>query len=331
MKIKKIAAVTLAIIMVLGAVALGAAGKPVSRDASLYVTDRADALSAQAKQELVSRQAGRSTRLSVAVVDNTGKLSTASYAEALWNKWQLSTSDLLLLMVTGSKQDYYFAYYIGSQAAWTLDECYASLLQTALEPDFAAGDYSAAVLAFDTAVQQSLSGSAGSTAGTEGIFNDAMGESWYGDAELGETTVYSTAISGTGFVIILFVIILIVALSALGRIGRRGRVYRHRSAPPPPRGPMGPGMGTGMGMPPRTHRPSPRPPVSRPPVSRPPMSGSSRPTSRPASRPSSRPTSRPSSGRGGFGGGGRSSGGFSGGGRSSGGSRGGGFGGGGRR
>lgn len=325
MKIKKIAAVTLAIVMVLGAIALGAAGKPVSRDASLYVTDRADALSAQARQELVSRQAGRSTRLSVAVVDNTGKLSTAKYAEALWNNWQLSTSDLLLLMVTGSRQDYYFGYDIGSQAAWTLDESYDTLLQTALEPDFAAGDYSAAVLAFDTAVQQRLSGSASST---EGIFNDAMGESWYGDAELGETTVYSTAISGVSFFIIVFVIILIVALCSLSRIGRRGpRVHRHRPAPPPPRGPMGP-MGSGMGMPPRTHRPSPRPPVSRPPMSRPPMSGSSR------------PSSRPSSGRGGFGGGGRSSGGFGGGGRSSGGfggggrsggSRGGGFGGGGRR
>lgn len=317
MKIKKIAAIVLVCVMVLGAVALGASGKPAARDASLYVTDKANALTAQARQELVSRQTGRSTRLSVAVVENTGKLSTAKYAEALWNNWQLSTSDLLLVMVTGSKQDYYFGYDLGSQAAAVLDTCYDSLLQTALEPDFAAGDYSAAVLTFDTAVQQQLSvgGSMSSVGSTGGIFSDVTGDGWYEDDLYGEEEIiYSGTISFPGFILIVFLVILVVILCSVRRIGRRGpRVYRHRHTPPPPpphHGPMGPGMGPGMGMPPRTHRPTPRPPASRPPMSRP---------------PASRPASRPSSGRGGFGGGGRSSGGFGGGGRSSGG-----FGGGGR-
>lgn len=309
MKTKRILAILLAAVMVAGAILLGASGKPVKRDPSLYVTDPAGALSSAAAQELISRQAGRSVRLSVAAVRSTGKLSTADYAAALWEGWQLSSSDLLLVLVTGAKQDYYFGYDTASQAAAVLDSSYDRLLQSALEPDFAAGDYSAAVLTFDAAVQQQLAGTAGSaspgysaasTGGYDGAYQDS-----YDDG------------SGFGFLVILFVIVLIVVLCSVSRIGRRRRPRAYRPAPPPP--PIHrPGMGP---------RPAPRPPRPPRPMAPP------RPPRPSAPRPSRPPMS---SGRSSFGGGGRSSGGFGGGGRSSGGfsgggRSGGGFGGGGRR
>lgn len=302
MKRKKGLAILLACIMVGAAIVLGASGRPVSRDASLYVTDHAGAFSPQARQELISRQTDRSVRLSVAAVRNTGKLSTADYAEALWNNWQLSSSDLLLVLVTGSKLDYYFGYDTGSYAGQLLNDSYDRLLQTALEPDFAAGDYASAVLTFDTALQQQLAAAKWDS--------DAGDELFYGDEIYGAAPAVQGVGTGFGLTVLVCIVILVLVLRSVSRIGRRRgpRVYRSRPmAPPPPR--------------PRTG------------MYRPPMGGPSRPrTGRPTmSRPSAPRPSRPSGGsRGGFGGGGRSSGGFGGGGRS-GGSRGGGFGGGGRR
>lgn len=116
MKTNKTLAAILAALMVAAAVFLGLSGKPVSRDSSLYVTDPADVISPSATQELLSMAAGRSARLSIAAVQSTGKLSTADYTEALWKRWQMGSSDLLLVMVTGSAQDYYFGYDTGSDA-----------------------------------------------------------------------------------------------------------------------------------------------------------------------------------------------------------------------
>lgn len=331
MKTKRILAILLAAVMVAGAILLGASGKPVKRDPSLYVTDPAGALSSAAAQELISRQAGRSVRLSVAAVRSTGKLSTADYAAALWEGWQLSSSDLLLVLVTGAKQDYYFGYDTASQAAAVLDSSYDRLLQSALEPDFAAGDYSTAVLTFDTAVQQQLAGTASGGVSLDYSYslNDGYDSAYQDSYDDG---------SGFGFLVILFVIVLIVVLCSVSRIGRRRRPRAYRPAPPPPPPPMHrPGMGPRPApRPPRPPRPMAPPPPPRPmgPAPRPPRPSAPRPS---APRPSAPRPSRPpmSSGRSSFGGGGRSSGGFGGGGRSSGGfsgggRSGGGFGGGGR-
>lgn len=332
MKTKRILAILLAAVMVAGAILLGASGKPVKRDPSLYVTDPAGALSSAAAQELISRQAGRSVRLSVAAVRSTGKLSTADYAAALWEGWQLSSSDLLLVLVTGAKQDYYFGYDTASQAAAVLDSSYDRLLQNALEPDFAAGDYSTAVLTFDTAVQQQLAGTASGGVSLDYSYslNDGYDSAYQDSYDDG---------SGFGFLVILFVIVLIVVLCSVSRIGRRRRPRAYRPGPPPPPPPMHrPGMGPRPApRPPRPPRPMAPPPPPRPmgPAPRPPRPSAPRPS---APRPSAPRPSRPpmSSGRSSFGGGGRSSGGFGGGGRSSGGfsgggRSGGGFGGGGRR
>lgn len=314
MKTNKTLAAILAALMVAAAVFLGLSGKPVSRDGSLYVTDPADAISPSATQELLSMAAGRSARLSIAAVQSTGKLSTADYTEALWERWKMGPSDLLLVMVTGSAQDYYFGYDTGSDAGMVLNDIYGSLLDADLEPDFAAGDYSAAALTFAQGVYAALDGSGTTIRGdmTYPGDYDSTYDYGYDDGYGGFDTIL-------GFIILIVVVIVLVsAITAVARIGRR--------RPRGPRAPGGPVMPPPPPRPMRRSRPIMPPPPPRPPrpMTPPPRPGGPRPggfggsSSRPsAPRPSApRPSSRPSSG---FGGGGRSSSSFGGGGRSSGG------------
>ena len=157
MKTNRILAAVLTVIMVLAAVFIGLQSKPVARDSSLYITDKAGVISAAGESAFVNAQKSCKARLSVAIVRSTGKLSTAKYCEALWNEWKLGTSDMLLLMVTG-KQDYYFGYDTGASYAWLLDSQFDVLMEAWLEPDFAAGDYERAILTFSDGVQQALLG-----------------------------------------------------------------------------------------------------------------------------------------------------------------------------
>ena len=168
MKTNRILAAVLTVIMVLAAVFIGLQSKPVARDSSLYITDKAGVISAAGESAFVNAQKSCKARLSVAIVRSTGKLSTAKYCEALWNEWKLGTSDMLLLMVTG-KQDYYFGYDTGASYAWLLDSQFDVLMEAWLEPDFAAGDYERAILTFSDGVQQAL---LGTDMGNSGLFTD---------------------------------------------------------------------------------------------------------------------------------------------------------------
>lgn len=292
MKTNRILAAVLTVIMVLAALFLGLQSKPVSRDDSLYITDKAGVISDSAEIQFAALQRELNPRLSVAIVQSTGKLSTAQYCETLWNNWALGTSDMLLLMVTG-KQDYYFGYDTASLFAYTLDTNFDLLMQRYLEPDFAAGDYEEALFAFSDGIQMLLTGA---------YFDNG---SLNGDISYGTT---SSGMSLFGLILVIAFIVIFVAVVAAGSVGktstRRTRTVYHTPTPP---------------------RSTTRTTISRP-ITPP------RTTSRPVTPSASRPrttirtstTSRPRS-SGGFGGGSRPrSGGFSGGGRS------GGFGGGGR-
>ena len=295
MKTNRILAAVLTVIMVLAAVFIGLQSKPVARDSSLYITDKAGVISAAGESAFVNAQKSCKARLSVAIVRSTGKLSTAKYCEALWNEWKLGTSDMLLLMVTG-KQDYYFGYDTGASYAWLLDSQFDVLMEAWLEPDFAAGHYERAILTFSDGVQQAL---LGTDMGNSGLFTD----DYY--------TGSSSGMSMVGLLIIIAFIVIFVAVVAAGSVGktttRRTRtVYR---TPTPPRSTYRPAAPS---RPRTTSRPASRPVT--PPVSRPRTTIRTSTSSRPRSSGfggGSRPRS------GGFGGGGRS-GGFGGGGRSGG-------------
>lgn len=294
MKYNRGLAAVVACVMVLAAVFIGLQGKPVSRDSSLYITDKAGVISDSAEIQFAALQRELTPRLSVAIVQSTGKMSTAEYCETLWNNWRLGTSDMLLLMVTG-KQDYYFGYDTSSSFAYTLDGNFDLLMEQYLEPDFAAGDYENAILTFSDGIQTVLLGNAGSN-------NSYFSDEYY------EEYSYSTGFSGLGLIPVIAFIVIFIAVVAAGSIGKphtRSKTVYRTPPPPPPR------------------------PATRPRITIHTHSRSSAPP-RTTTRTSSRPSSRP----GGFGGGGRSSGGFGGGGRSggfSGGGRSGGMGGRGRR
>lgn len=280
MKFNRILATVVACLMVLGAVFIGLQGKPVNRDDSLYLTDKAGVISDSGELQFVQLQKSLSPRLSVAIVNSTGKMSTAQYCETLWNNWRLGTSDMLLLMVTG-QEDYYFGYDYSSVFADVLDANFDLLMERYLEPDFAARDYESAIFAFSDGVQALLTGA---------YFDNGTlnGDAYYSE--------YSVS-SGTGMLVVLVFVVIFIAVIAAGSIGKKrpgSTVYHKPSAP----GSYRPTITVRPGT---SYRPS---STVRP-------SGTS---FRPSSRPSSRP-SRP----GGFGGGGRSSGGFGGGGRSGGG------------
>ena len=280
MKFKRILAIVVTCLMVAGAMLMGLQGKPVSRDGSLYLTDKAGVISPAVESQFVQLQKNAAPRLSVAIVKSTGRMSTAQYCETLWNDWRLGTSDVLLLMVTG-KEDYYLGYDYGSSFADTLDANFDLLMEQYLEPDFAARDYEAAILAISQGIQ----------AVTSTSFNDNL---YFPYEDYGE---YSTGISGMGMVVVILFIIVFIAVIAAGSIGKKRpgtTVIYHKPSSPGSYKPSGTSYkphttvrpGTTTFRPSTTHRPS-----------------------------SSRPSSRP----GGFGGGGRSSGGFGGGGRSGGG------------
>ena len=280
MKFNRILATVVACLMVLGAVFIGLQGKPVNRDDSLYLTDKAGVISDSGELQFVQLQKSLSPRLSVAIVNSTGKMSTAQYCETLWNNWRLGTSDMLLLMVTG-QEDYYFGYDYSSVFADVLDANFDLLMERYLEPDFAARDYESAIFSFSDGIQALLTGAYFDN----GTLND---DAYYGEYSVG---------SGTGMLVVLVFVVIFIAVIAAGSIGKKrpgSTVYHKPSAP----GSYRPTITVRPGT---SYRPS---STVRP-------SGTS---FRPSSRPSSRP-SRP----GGFGGGGRSSGGFGGGGRSGGG------------
>lgn len=290
MKHNRKLAVVITCVLVALAIFIGLQGKPVSRDSSLYITDKAGVISDSAEIQFASLQRDLNPRLSVAIVQSTGKMSTAEYCETLWNNWRLGTSDMLLLMVTG-KQDYYFGYDTASSFAYLLDSNFDELMENWLEPWFAAGDYEGAIFALSEGVQVVLSGT--SMPGYEEYF-PGVGS--------------SSGMSMIGLILVIAIIIIFVAVVAAGSVGktstRRTRTVYHTPTPP---------------------RSTTRTTISRPVT---PPRTTSRPVTPPVSRPRTTirtsTTSRPRS-SGGFGGGSRPrSGGFSGGGRS------GGFGGGGR-
>lgn len=294
MKYNRKLAVVITCVLVALAIFIGLQGKPVRRDDSLYITDAAGVISDSAEIQFTSLQRELIPRLSVAIVDSTGKMNTAEYCETLWNNWRLGTSDMLLLLVTG-KQDYYFGYDTASTFAYTLDSNFDLLMEQYLEPDFAAGDYENALFAFSDGIQMLLSGA---------YFDNGTlnGDNYYDEYT-------PVGFSGIGIILFIALVIIVIAVISANSIGKkRTRTTTTYRTPTPPQSHTTTRPRTTIHTNSRPVTP-PRTTVRTP-----------RTTIRTSSRPISRPSSRP----GGFGGGGRSSGGFGGGGRS------GGFGGGGR-
>lgn len=220
---RKLAAV-LAVIMVIGAVFIGRAGKPPNIPQG-YVADQAGAFSASERSMLEALCSDAKTvskvRFFVAAVKSAGVGGTEKYVDKLWSSWHLGSSDLLLLLVTGGDGDYYFAY--GEESAAKLDNVYNRMLEQYLEPEFSAGNYGKGAVSFVNEAASALS------AGTPSISYD------FGDDYETGSAYESTGLGGNALYIIAAVmLILVIAINRNTRRWRRysGRPYRYGSTPP---------------------------------------------------------------------------------------------------
>ncbi len=126
---------------------------------SNYVDDRAGVLNSSAVDAVSDLNQRINGTLLVLTVDSTGGQGAYDYtldtAESLASQGRLSGSTGMLLVLAIDDQDYAFVY--GSQL-WELDSSYSYLMNHYLEPEFAKGDYSAAVEDFCDGLEDYLPG-----------------------------------------------------------------------------------------------------------------------------------------------------------------------------
>ncbi|MBQ2668132.1 MAG: TPM domain-containing protein [Clostridia bacterium] len=147
---RRAALVLAAFLLLLSAVLpAGAAGIPDAPDS--YVLDEADVISAATEAEINEKNnrlaAACGAQIAFAVVDFTGEYSTADYAYEVFNKWGIGdkreNNGLLFVLAVGA-EDYYALPGSGVTDLFS-GGTLQTLLDTYMEPDFAAGDYDAAV------------------------------------------------------------------------------------------------------------------------------------------------------------------------------------------
>lgn len=326
-RVRAALAALLALVMCLMPASALCAIKVVEPTESFYVADYAGVIDADVQKYIVERaaelDAQTGAQIVLATVNFIGENTIEDYAYELFNQWGIGDADkdngVLLLMVIGM-ENYWCVQGEGLEDSLPTSTI-KTLLDTYLEPDFAAARYSDGAKTFFDAVYDELAqiykveGISGSLYG-----DDYSGDEWDDDWD----SNYSGGSSGFGIFGSIFgglfgmvrgifgmvfglvggisgIVILIIVIALFSRKGPRGP-----RGPRPPRGPRAPR--------------SPMPPFGGPgPMGgRGPFHSGFGPGPRP-SRP------RPGGGFGGFGGGGRSGGGFGG---HSGAGRSGGFGGG---
>lgn len=156
MKLKRISAVIFTVILAL-ALSCGASAAVVGQtvpetptvEASFYAADYAGVLSEQTKADILSaNQSLRSemgAEIVVVTVDFTGGMETSEYAYELGNKWGIGSAEYnngVLLVLSIGDDDYYCAVGNGLN---DLSGRVKTILDTDLEPDFAAKNYDAGV------------------------------------------------------------------------------------------------------------------------------------------------------------------------------------------
>ena len=233
---------------------------------SFYVLDEADVLHSDTESYIVSQNDALfdlcGAQLVVACVKTTGTLDIKDYAQAMFNKWNIGSSEKnngILLLLSIGEDDYWIMQGKG------LEELLPSgtlklMLNSYLEPDFARGNYDAGVrLIFDELIAQ-----------FERIYSISLPE-WDGTSgsstqtpQTGEESPARRDSSSAGILIWAIVIVIVILLIAVfsgfgggGGYGRRRRRRRYATIYPRP-----------YNMPPRP-RPSSPPPGQRPSAPRP--------------------------------------------------------------
>lgn len=123
-----------------------------------YIYDGASVLSKEDAAKIKSTAdalfSAKGVRLSVCIVENTGEEEADEYAKNLFNEWKVPNG-VLLLVVTSTK--YYHAVQSTSIDQILTNEKLSSILNTTLEPEFVAENYSAGIAATVTSLSDFLS------------------------------------------------------------------------------------------------------------------------------------------------------------------------------
>lgn len=233
-----------------------------------YVADYAGVLTDDTCQEIVAKNdslyAQCGAQVVVVTVDFLDGADIASYAYALFNDWGIGSAEenngVLILLAIG-EENYYML-----QGKGLEEELSASVLQGILdekmEPDFAKGDYDAAVLKTFGTVLDRLEDLYGIRVEADGAMQLPAEPEVQPSAPSSQSPGFFARFFGgilslgKGVLMIIGIVLLVIILAVAGSFGRVRR--RRYYAPPPPRPFWG-------GFRPHIHRapPPPRPP--RPP------------------------------------------------------------------
>lgn len=262
--------------------------------ASFYAADYADILSSETERKILSESAALDdacgAQIVVVTVDFTDGMDIEDYAYKLFNSWEIGSSDrnngLLILLVPG-EENYWVMQGKGLESSLSSGTI-QTILDTYMEPDFAAEDYDSAVWKSYEQFYSSVAGiyglsaedlAAGSYAGS-GNYNSGADQygGYYGGSYGAADRRAASVITVISVLVILFIVIVILralfrgtARRAAGGYSawgtRRSRSVPRRSSPPmggpghmppPPGGhghippPGGAGPGSFGGHPPAT-------------------------------------------------------------------------------
>ncbi len=137
---KKIIALLIAILVV-SALAVSVFAEYPKSDTFIY--DGAEMLSEEAEAEIKSVSdalfVSKGIRIALCTVDNTGDIPANTYARGVFGEW--GVTGVLILAVKST--DFYYAVQSSSIADTLTDEKLQEIMNTVLEPEFAAQNYSA--------------------------------------------------------------------------------------------------------------------------------------------------------------------------------------------
>ncbi|MBQ2469540.1 MAG: TPM domain-containing protein [Clostridia bacterium] len=138
---KKILAAVIAVLITAALAVSVFADYPAKPDS--YVYDGAEMLSEEAEAEIESVSkalfVSKGIQIAVCTVDNTGDIPANTYARGVFGEW--GVNGVLILAVKST--DFYYAVQSSSISDTLTDEKLGEIMNTVLEPEFAAGNYSA--------------------------------------------------------------------------------------------------------------------------------------------------------------------------------------------
>ncbi|MBR3639839.1 MAG: TPM domain-containing protein [Clostridia bacterium] len=158
-----------------------------------FIYDGADMLSDEAEAEIKSVSdalfVSKGVRIAVCTVDNTADIPANTYARGVFGDWGVNGVLILAVKTT----EFYYAIQSSSIADTLTDEKLAEIMNTVLEPEFAAGNYSAGFSATVKAISSFI---------TENVKTP----------DASEKSPSETPKKKNGFVIFLIIVLIIAAI-----------------------------------------------------------------------------------------------------------------------